>query len=376
MSADISKVCGDADRFAESAQHSTGWLQFPQDCGQWRHFARTGKLQASNGGEERRVVATSGDEWWPRMAKGGGHDWRVATNGGSIPRALLEKSRGRGFAVASSVSVPTLSRANFLVDEEFGALLAARQTAVVARCLVVAHSQQIKMCGQSYQDRHASSWLWRTVRTGISVGCPYGRFRKATHSFNFGLVNQEFVGQFHLPSDTFWAMVQESSCSNGAETSMCARFTTGARNGSCHQCNVDQHFRVSETHPTSGSRIGWTGWHARPLGRLHCRAYFPALCAKETSVEGPQCLGNGQQIQNENDKAVGGIRNPSKTFSAHKPLRCFGVKMRTIFGSVSLEPGAETVMFNGSGKRTLFVFLLSSSTRSVARCTTSWAPAP
>ena len=43
-SAEVSKVCGNADGFAESAPQSTGLLQFAQDRGQWRQFVRTGKI--------------------------------------------------------------------------------------------------------------------------------------------------------------------------------------------------------------------------------------------------------------------------------------------------------------------------------------------
>ena len=41
---EVSKVCGNADGFAESAQQTTGWLQFAQNRVQWRQFVRTGKL--------------------------------------------------------------------------------------------------------------------------------------------------------------------------------------------------------------------------------------------------------------------------------------------------------------------------------------------
>ena len=54
------------------------------------------------------------------------------------------------------------------------------QTSVVARCPVVTHIQQIETCGQSFQDRHASSTFWGpTVRRGTSVGSPCGCSRRA-----------------------------------------------------------------------------------------------------------------------------------------------------------------------------------------------------
>ena len=46
---------------------------------------------------------------------------------------------------------------------------------------------------------------------------------------------------------------------------MCARFTTRERDWGSHQRNVDPHFRLSERHATSGSRIGWNGRQARLL---------------------------------------------------------------------------------------------------------------
>ena len=44
VSTEVSKVNGNANVFAESAQQSTGCLQFAQDLGQWRQSARTGKM--------------------------------------------------------------------------------------------------------------------------------------------------------------------------------------------------------------------------------------------------------------------------------------------------------------------------------------------
>ena len=40
VSTEVSKVCGNADGFAESVQLSTGWSQLAEDRGHWQQFAK------------------------------------------------------------------------------------------------------------------------------------------------------------------------------------------------------------------------------------------------------------------------------------------------------------------------------------------------
>ena len=54
--------------------------------------------------------------------------------------------------------------------------------------------------------------------------------------------------------------------------------------------------------------------------------------------------GKRQRQQDENDKPFGGLRNSSRTCSADKHSREFGVEMRGVFERVSLQPGAEHVV--------------------------------
>ena len=101
VSTEVSKVCGNADGFAESVQQPTWRLHFAWDRGEWRQFAKLGKkpdldvvivktqwgctsrhrVQAhppncgnkSTGGFEWRrmaVVAPSGVEWWIQVVQG------------------------------------------------------------------------------------------------------------------------------------------------------------------------------------------------------------------------------------------------------------------------------------------------------------------
>ena len=56
MSTDVSKVCGNADGFAQSVQQSAGWLHCAQDRGQWRQSAKLGE-------KSDRDVVTVKTQW-------------------------------------------------------------------------------------------------------------------------------------------------------------------------------------------------------------------------------------------------------------------------------------------------------------------------
>ena len=92
VSAEVSKVCGNADGFAESVQLSTGWLHFAQDRGQWLQFAKLGKkpnidavvVKTQWSYTSRYVELVERILWRHRVASnGGGGSWRrvVDTSG-------------------------------------------------------------------------------------------------------------------------------------------------------------------------------------------------------------------------------------------------------------------------------------------------------
>ena len=124
MSPEESKVCGNADGFAECVQQSTGWLQFAENRVQWQLFVKTGKhrpqrnrvevtvwqlqpprgskrtrraggtVVASNGVEWRRMVAPHRDEWWRRVATNGVVEWRRMVDGRRMVGASLANPFG------------------------------------------------------------------------------------------------------------------------------------------------------------------------------------------------------------------------------------------------------------------------------------------
>ena len=111
VAAEVSKLSGDADGFAESVQIFTGWLQFAQDRGRWRHCAKFGKspflvwpMRVRNRDTpdaSRPQVrpacrcSTPVDAWTGAdLIEGGGVDWlRLASNGGRGPECQRLRER-------------------------------------------------------------------------------------------------------------------------------------------------------------------------------------------------------------------------------------------------------------------------------------------
>ena len=160
-------------------------------------------------------------------------------------------------------------------------------------------------------------------------------------SLNLYCSNRESVGLFHLASETLHSFKQESRCANVSKTLTCARFTTQARHGVL--TNITWIGTSEYPGDTSDEWVkNWVVWPASTSTWQTAMSCVSSGTLPQGDLRRATMLGKRRQLQDENDKAFGGQRNPSRTWSAHKPLRECGVKMRTVFERDFLEPESET----------------------------------
>ena len=194
------------------------------------------------------------------------------------------------------------------------------------------HIHHIKTYKQSFQDR-IQQVLGNSPKRQIGW-LPHGRSRRAAHFSEIVFFNRNPLDSCSWHLKPFPHVTQKSSCANGPDAWMCARFTTRPRTGSSHQRNVDQHVRVSERHL---QRLGQElGGLASKHGHLADRNVVSILwllaprrppSRRHNASETATVTGRKRQSFRWRSKRKQNVFRPQE----------FGVKMRTVFDRVFLE---------------------------------------